>query len=396
MKDVFQNVVESIGKDQHDAALKVHFWDGDTFMLGEKPFKSELKLKSPLAVKRILREGSLGFGEEYMRGNIDIEGDMQHLIRVGMSSGFDAPKLPLQSKLELALLRLQTTNTLNRSARNIQSHYDLGNDFYRLWLDESMTYSCAYFRDENHNLEQAQQDKYEHICRKLHLNAGETLVDIGCGWGGMLIYAAKKYGIHGIGCTLSQQQYDYARARIREENLDGQIAVHLQDYRDLSGQFDKFVSIGMFEHVGREYHATFIDKVKELLKPGGFGVLHCITKDVPEKCDPWINKYIFPGGDIPAATQVVELLGNSSFILEDMENLRRHYALTLREWSHRFEQVVPHIEETFDPSFARMWRTYLNFSEAAFCCGNLHLHQFLFTHGPEHNYPLTRAHVYGG
>jgi len=395
MKDVFQNVVESIGKDQREAALKIHFWDGDTFRVGEKPPKSELKLKSPIAVKRILKEGSLGFGEEYMHGNIEIEGDMQHLVRLGLNSGLDAPKLPLQTKLAIAILRLQTANTLKRSARNIQSHYDLGNDFYQLWLDKSMTYSCAYFRDEAHTLEQAQHDKYEHICRKLNLAPGETLVDIGCGWGGMLIHAAKHYGISGIGCTLSQQQHAFANARIREENLEGQITVKLLDYRELNGQFDKFVSIGMFEHVGREHHATFMHKVHELLKPGGFGVLHCITKDAPEKCDPWINKYIFPGGDIPAVSQVVEMLGHSDFMLEDMENLRRHYAMTLRHWSERYEEVAPTIEDKFDSRFARMWRTYLNFSEAAFCCGSLHLHQFLFTRGTEHDYPLTREHVYG-
>jgi len=395
MKEVFKNVVESIGEDQREAALKIHFWDDDTFHVGGKPAKSELKLKSPTVIKRILKEGSLGFGEEYMHGNIDIKGDMQHLIRLGLSSGLDAPKLPLQTKLAIATLRLQTGNTSSRSARNIQSHYDLGNDFYQLWLDRSMTYSCAYFRDESHSLEQAQHDKYEHICRKLHLNPGETLVDIGCGWGGMLIYAAKHYGIRGIGCTLSQQQYDFARAKIREDNLEGQISVQLQDYRELRGQFDKFVSIGMFEHVGRKYHSTFMSKVKELLKPGGFGVLHCITKDVPEKCDPWINKYIFPGGDIPVVNQVVQLLGSSNFILEDMENLRRHYAMTLRHWSERFEDVVSTVENKFDSRFTRMWRTYLNFSEAAFCTGNLHLHQFLFTRGTKHDYPLTREHVYG-
>lgn len=396
MKEVFQNMLELIGKNRREAALKVHFWDGDTFQIGDAPPKSELKLKSPGTIKRILKEGSLGFGEEYMHGNIEIEGDMQHLIRLGLNSGLDSPNLPLQTKLAVALLRLQTGNTKSRSAANIQSHYDLGNDFYKLWLDESMTYSCAYFRDEDNDLEQAQRDKYEHICRKLHLNRGETLVDIGCGWGGMLIYAAEHYGISGIGCTLSQQQYEYARARIREKKLEHQIGVELMDYRDLKGQFDKFVSIGMFEHVGKKYHAVFVDKIRELLKPAGFGLLHCITKDIPQKCDPWINKYIFPGGDIPVVNDVVQMLGKDDFILKDMENLRRHYAMTLREWSARFEQAHAEIEEKLGTRFTRMWRTYLNFSEAAFCCGNLHLHQFLFTRGAEHNYPLTREHVYGG
>lgn len=394
MKHIFKAVIEATDPRKYGAALQVNFWDGDNLHIGNRPAQATLAFRAPIALKRLLKEGSLGFGEEYMRGNIEIEGDMQHLIRVGLNSGLDTQNLPLQAKLAVALLRLQSSNTKARSATNIQRHYDLGNDFYRLWLDPSMTYSCAYFKDEERSLEQAQADKYEHICRKLHLKKGESLVDIGCGWGGMLIYAAKHYGISGVGCTLSQQQYEYACARIKEENLAGQISIRLEDYRDLRGQFDKVVSIGMFEHVGKKYHATFMQKIRELLNPGGFGVLHCITKDTPEKCDPWINKYIFPGGEIPAANDVVQLLGDGDFILKDMENLRRHYAMTLREWSKRYEQVVPAVETSFGSHFVRMWRTYLNFSEAAFCCGKLHLHQFLFTRGTTDSYPLTREHVY--
>ncbi|MDY0212976.1 MAG: cyclopropane-fatty-acyl-phospholipid synthase family protein [Desulfuromonadaceae bacterium] len=395
MKNIFKEIIEATDPHKSGAALQVHFWDGDNIRIGQQPAQAKLEFRSPTALRRVLQEGSLGFGEEYMLGNIEIEGDMQHLIRVGLNSSLDTPQLPLQTKMAVALLRLQTNNTKSRAAINIQRHYDLGNDFYRLWLDSSMTYSCAYFRNDRRNLEQAQSDKYEHICRKLRLKQGESLVDIGCGWGGMLIYAAKHYGISGVGCTLSQQQYEYACARIKEENLTGQINIRLEDYRDLRGQFDKFVSIGMFEHVGKKYHTTFMQKVRGLLKPGGFGVLHCITKDAPEKCDPWINKYIFPGGEIPAVNEVVRLLGNGAFILEDMENLRRHYAITLCEWTKRYEQVAATIEATFGPHFARMWRTYLNFSEAAFCCGKLHLHQFLFSCGTDHSYPLTREHVYG-
>jgi cyclopropane-fatty-acyl-phospholipid synthase len=394
MKKIFRDVLVSVGSAHADIALEVRFWDGDFFRLGNAPPTSTLGFKTRTALKRVLQEGSLGFGEEYMAGNIEVTGDLKPVIRLGMEARLASPKLSLKTKTAASLMLWRTANTRLRSSRNIRRHYDLGNDFYRLWLDQSMTYSCAYFREESDDLERAQQDKYEHICRKLHLKRDESLVDIGCGWGGMLIYAAQHYGVTGVGCTLSPQQFEYATTRIKELNLADRISVRLEDYRSLQGRFDKFVSIGMFEHVGQQYHGVFMQKIREILKPGGIGLLHTIAKDLPSDCDPWMNKYIFPGGFIPVLPEIVRALCEQEFVLMDLENLRYHYALTLREWGRRFEEAVPTIEAMFDTGFVRMWRAYLNFSEVSFLYGESRLYQFLFAQGLNHAYPLTRDHVY--
>jgi cyclopropane-fatty-acyl-phospholipid synthase len=393
MKNIFREVLESVGGGS-GAAMEVRFWDGDFFRLGHAPYSSSLSFQTRTALKRVLTEGSLGFGEEYMWSNIEIEGDLKPIIRLGLESRLGHPNRPLKTKIAALLLLRRTANRPSRSPRNIQRHYDLGNDFYRLWLDKSMTYSCAYFRDDSANLEQAQEDKYEHICRKLNLKQNESLVDIGCGWGGMLIHAAKHYGVTGVGCTLSPQQFDYATARIKEEKLENRISVRLEDYRSLQGCYDKFVSIGMFEHVGQKYSDVFMKRIRELLKPGGIGLLHTIAKDVPSETDPWMIKYIFPGGYIPVLPDVVRALCEQEFILKDIENLRLHYAMTLREWSRRFESAATDIEAMFDHQFVRMWRIYLNFSEASFRYGESRLYQFLFSHGTSDTYPRTRDHVY--
>jgi len=289
---------------------------------------------------------------------------------------------------------LKTLDTLIQSPKNISHHYDRGNDFYRLWLDESMTYSCAYFRSENDTLEQAQQQKYEHICRKLQLKKDDTLIDVGCGWGGMLIYAAKNYQVSGVGCTLSEPQVQFAKERIDQEGLQDRITVLKQDYREIDGAFDKFVSIGMFEHVGKKFLPQFMEKTRSLLKKGGIGVLHYIGKEKPFAGDPWTMKYIFPGGYIPVLDETVRAMGKADFIPIDIENLRLHYARTLDEWSKRFETHIEKIRSRFDESFVRMWRMFLNGSSAGFRYGNSRLHQITFTNGLNNSLPITRENLY--
>ncbi len=253
---------------------------------------------------------------------------------------------------------VRSLNTLKASARNVAHHYDLGNDFYKLYLDNSMTYSCAYFKNKNDTLEDAQLQKYEHICRKLHLKEGETLVDIGCGWGGMLLYAARRYGVKCLGCTLSAHQAEYAKKRVTEEGLGGNITILLEDYRNIKGQFDKFVSIGMFEHVGKSLISTFIDRTKAMLKPGGIGLLHTIGKERNTPFDPWTMKYVFPGGHLPVLDHVIRAMGKKGLVPIDIENLRLHYAATLDEWAKRFEANVEQIENMFDQRLVRTWRMY--------------------------------------
>jgi cyclopropane-fatty-acyl-phospholipid synthase len=394
MKDVLQRLLLTLSSKLPEIPFEVRFWDGQSerFGKGEPSFSIIFKKKS--VARNIFTKGSMGFIEEYVNGNIDIEGDFQQLVHIGIDSQFQEMKLSLKTKAAILLRHLASLNTLKGSARNISHHYDLGNDFYKLYLDESMTYSCAYFKNDGDTLEEAQHQKYEHICRKLQLKEGESLVDIGCGWGGMLIHAARHYGIKGLGCTLSQHQAEYATKKVIQEGLEKSITIVLKDYRNIKGQFDKFVSIGMFEHVGKGLITTFTEKIKTILKPGAIGLLHTIGKERDTPSDPWTMKYIFPGGYIPVLDHVIRTMGRTNLVPIDIENLRLHYAATLDEWARRFEMKADDIERMFDQKLVRTWRMYLRGSSAAFRWGDLRLYQILFTNGLSNSLPLTRDHIY--
>ena len=394
MKKALEHLLHVVHENVSDVPFRVQFWDGDSINFGSGQSLFNLILKTEQSARRIFSEGSLGFGEEYVAGNIAVEGDFKALMRLGTEPGIQNMKLSLKTKLALLIKHLQSLNTIRGSSKNVSHHYDRGNDFYRLYLDETMAYSCAYFRDGNDSLEEAQQQKYEHICRKLQLRRGETLLDIGCGWGGMLIYAARHYGAKGVGYTLSREQAEYAIQLIKELGLEKNVEILLDDYRNIAGQFDKFVSIGMFEHVGKGLIPTFMKQVKTVLKPGGVGLLHTIGKERNTPRDEWTMKYIFPGGYIPVLDHIIKVMGKSGFVPMDIENLRLHYAATLDRWAQRFEANTNKIASMFDEKFVRMWRMYLNGSAAAFRNGDLRLYQILFTKGLNNRFPLTRAHLY--
>ncbi len=393
MKKAFKNIAEMIHQSDPKACFAVEFWDGDAIRFGDVS-RATLRLKTKNAARSIIGKGFLGFGESYMEGDLDIENDMQELFRLGLAIDFDEYRLPFWQKFRFFILSLLNRDTLRRSPKNISYHYDLGDEFYALYLDKTMTYSCAYFKRPDDSLEQAQLNKYEHIARKLILKPNESLLDIGCGWGGMLIYAAKKYGITGVGNTISQNQYEYANRKIKELGLQDQIEVLYQDYRHLSGKFDKVVSIGMFEHVGKKFIPAFIQKVSDLLKTGGLGLLHTIGKDTPSPSDPWIFKYIFPGGYLPALHEITREMGKIGFSILDVENLWLHYAKTLEKWAENHEQNVEKVRELFDEAFVRRWRLFLNISIAGFKFGESRLFQILFSNGLNNALPTTRSHVY--
>ncbi len=394
MKKTLKHFLSALRDQSHEISFEVRLWDGETLRFGDEKPAFVLTLKTRQAARRIFAGGTLGFGEEYMAGNIDVEGDFKKPMHLGTLPEFANLKLSFGTKISMLFQYLKTLDTLIQSPKNISYHYDRGNNFYRLWLDESMTYSCAYFRTNNDSLEQAQQQKYEHICRKLQLREGETLVDIGCGWGGMLIYAAKNYGVSGVGCTLSEPQVQFAKERIQQEGLQDRITIAKQDYREIDGAFDKFVSIGMFEHVGKRFIPQFMEKTRSLLKKGGIGVLHYIGKEKQTPGDPWTLKYIFPGGYIPLLGETVEEMGKAGLVTVDVENLRLHYAMTLDEWSRRYEANVENIRQMFDESFVRMWRMFLIGSSAGFRYGNTRLYQITFTNGVNNELPLTRENLY--
>ena len=309
-----------------DVSFKIHFWDGDTQTFGNDQPVFTVTFATKGAAKSIFRRGLAGFREEYVVGNIEVEGDLKQLFRVGMDPRIQDMKLPLEVKAAVLFRHLTSLNTVKRSPVNIAHHYDIGESFFKQYLDESMTYSCAYFRSEGDTLEQAQRQKYEHICRKLQLKAGETLIDIGCGWGGMLLYAARHYGITGLGCTLSRHQAEYAKKTVAREGLEKNIAILCEDYRNITGRFDKFVSIGMFEHVGKGYVSTFMEKTRNLLRPGGLGLLHTVGKERDTAGDPWTMQYIFPGSYIPVLDHVIRAMGKEALFLPILKT----FAFTMR------------------------------------------------------------------
>ncbi|MEO0407465.1 MAG: class I SAM-dependent methyltransferase [Cyanobacteria bacterium P01_A01_bin.135] len=365
--------------------------DGDRFQFGT-PGSSvpvELHIHNPNTYDRIFAFGVLGFCEAYMEGWWD-EGDSSLVELIGLlyrsdvyAKARDRVKLGLLFKIVSQRLRTLPTR-IQTSRENVQHHYDLGNDFYQRFLDPTMTYSCGYQLQESDSLEQMQRQKYELICRKLALEPGETLVDIGCGWGGMLIYAAEQYGISGTGITLSQEQAALARQRIAEKGLSDRLEIRICDYRELQGQYDKFVSIGMFEHVGKDCFDTFMQQASALLTPDGVGLLHTIVTRSKERNGPWLDKYIFPGGCLPQLHEIMQAMWATKLSVAHCENLKPHYAETLKHWARSFTANWDEIQ-TLDPKYSdrffRMWYMYLQSSESSFRHGSLGVYQILFYKG---------------
>jgi len=376
--------------------FSIEFPDGQTKVFGRGKQSFSILIKTPKVYGAIAAKGLLGVGEQYMLGNFDITGDMDKAM-ITMATIFGATKLNenLWFKGLETGKKLIFRETKDKSLKDIGAHYDISNDFYKLFLDSTMTYSCAYFKSNKDSLEQAQHQKYEHLARKLRLRKGETLLDIGCGWGGMLIYAAQKYGVSGYGVTLSENQFSYARQLIAKLKLGHLVKVELKDYRDIRGQYDKFISIGMFEHVTKHYYEVFFDIVKKSLKPDGLGVLHTIGfNNNRSQTSPWMTTYIFPGSQIPALSWTIDSLTQSDLYPQDLENLRPHYALTLLSWIRNFEKAYTKVVHEKGERFARMWKFYLYLSRASFVVNISQLYQITFTNGINNQLHLTREEIY--
>ncbi|MCL5405773.1 MAG: cyclopropane-fatty-acyl-phospholipid synthase family protein [Deltaproteobacteria bacterium] len=392
MKKALRELAAAINRVDPSAAFAFKLWDGEVIGYGSSP-KTTLTIKSPTVSEKLFGEGFMGFGEAYVAGDLEVGGDLQELLRLGLSVGFDG-KASLREKIRLLPFYLKTTATVRQSRKNIAHHYDLTPEFYSLFLDESLTYSCGYFNSENDSLDLAQRQKYDLIARKLMLGPEDTTVDIGCGWGAMLLRTAREYCASGVGITLSNNQYDYVRRKIEELGLGKQIEVKLLDYRQLEGKFDKFVSIGMFEHVGKRFIPAFMRQAARLLKKGGTGLLHTIAKEVESPTDPWTRRYIFPGGYIPGLPETLREMGRAGLCVLDVEGLRPHYGRTLDCWISNFENNVGRIREMFGERFVRIWRLYLNSSSAGFKYGGTRVYQILFSKGLNNDLPATRGYMY--
>ncbi len=363
--------------------------NGQTEKIGEGEPEFTAVFKNEISKKELLTSTSLALGEAYIHGDIELDRDLYEVLDMflGQMGKFTTDKSALK-KLIITSLSKKNQKT------EVSSHYDIGNDFYSLWLDETMSYSCGYFKNDTDTLYQAQVNKVDHILEKLHLEKGMTLLDIGCGWGFLLTQAAKKYGVKGFGITLSQEQYNKFNADIEKEGLQDLLEVRLMDYRDLekSGlSFDRVVSVGMLEHVGRGNYDLFLKNINAVLKPKGLMLLHYISALEEHEGDPFIKKYIFPGGVIPSLREIVNLLPNYNFYTLDIESLRRHYSKTLLCWRDNFNKVKKTVIETKGEEFTRMWELYLAACAATFHNGIIDLHQILASKGVNNELPMTRV-----
>jgi len=290
-------------------------------------------------------------------------------------------------------------NPRSRARRNVHHHYDLGNDFYRLWLDERMVYTCAYFEQPGMSLEEAQVAKLEHVCRKLRLRPGERVVEAGCGWGALALHAAEHYDVRVRAYNVSSEQIRFAREEARRRGLENRVEFVEDDYRKARDACDAFVSVGMLEHVGPAHYRSLGKVVDRCLAPDGRGLLHFIGHVYPIQMSPWLNRYIFPGAYIPALSEMLPVLEPRHFEVQDVENLRRHYARTLEHWLERFEKSSEQVARRYDERFVRMWRIYLSSSIASFHEGTSTLYQVLFTRSgsrAQHRLPMSRADLHAG
>lgn len=376
-------------------SLTIQYWDGTWARYGHGEPHVCLKLHRASVVPRLMLDPELAFGEAYQRGELEVEGRLDHLIALTAANQAPVPALVEKLFHAAALVSRFKPLSMTRNTRDVQHHYDLGNDFYARWLDPTMTYSCAYFRTPEDDLESAQRRKIHHVLNKLVLQPNETLLDIGCGWGG-LVRAAASRGVRTLGITLSEEQARWFEEHPPTSPQSVRAEVELQHYHALAEQnrvFDKIVSVGMAEHVGRHRLPGYIQDVGKLLRPGGLGLIHCITGTIEEPTNPWLVKYIFPGGYIPTLNEMVRELSRQELVVWDVENLGQHYALTLDRWAENFERNVEWVRARYGQEFVRMWRLYLQFSAASFRAEDVYVHQILFSRGKPKGLPLTREHL---
>ena len=372
-----------------DPAIRVALWSGDLISTAATEPVGALRIKDRSTLWRLLYRPELEFGEAYTDGRLQVDGDLVSLLEAAF-------RVPLRPWVERLLVRARRprANTLTASRDNIHRHYDLGNEFYRLWLDERMVYTCAYFPTPQVSLEAAQVAKMELVCRKVGLRPGQRVVEAGCGWGALALHMARQHGVTVRAFNISHEQIVYAREQARKEGLSDRVEFIEDDYRNVSGSHDAFVSVGMLEHVGLAHYRDLGRVIDRCLPTHGRGFIHTIGRNRPMPLNAWMEKHIFPGAYPPSLREMMTILEPYSFAVLDVENLRLHYAQTLRHWLARFDRAAEQVAAMFDERFVRAWRFYLSGSIAAFSTGSLQLFQVSFAR-PQHNdVGWTRAPLY--
>lgn len=420
--DAFARALEGVADDRLRAPrLAVRFWDGSTLpSAGHEPESPVIVLQSPVALAYLLREpNQLGLARAWISGAIGLDGDLEAAL--SRRKEYDGVALSWREELRLALCAVLTggprvlrrppvpsiearptgaRHSLARDRQTVRHHYDVSNRFYRMVLGPSLTYSCAYFATRDDALEDAQDRKHDLICRKLQLSRGERLLDIGCGWGSLLLHAAAHYRVRGVGITLSEPQAELARGRAREAGVSDLLEFRVADYRELTDDpFDKVVSVGMYEHVGRSELGRYASTVRRLTVPGGLFLNHGIARlaSAPSGPDSFINRYIFPDGDLHPVAAIISEMQAVGLEVRDVESIREHYPLTLRRWAanleaHRTEAIAEVGEER-----VRAWSLYMLGSALGFEDGDISVYQVLASRlDAPHRLPLDRAELIGG
>jgi cyclopropane-fatty-acyl-phospholipid synthase len=370
-------------------------WNGEEIVESAARPVARILLRDRVTFWKVLLDPNLQFGDAYRDGRLEVEGDLIALLetvhRARAAAGRSGSLVPTAM---LRWLHRARANTLAGARENIHRHYDIGDDFYRLWLGKELVYSGAYFTEPVMTLDDAQHAKLEYVCRKLWLTPGESVVEIGGGWGALALLMARDYGVTVKSYNISKQQIAFARQRARAEGLDSRVEFVEDDYRNITGQFDALVSLGMLEHVGKAHYREFGRVADRCLGASGRGLIQSIGQDQRSKTNSWIERRIFPGAYPPTLREMTDIFEPPGFSILDVENLRLHYAATLRHWLDRFEASAEQVAAIFDRRFVRAWRLYLAGSCAAFLAGGLQLFQVVFARPGLSTIPWTRSRLY--
>jgi cyclopropane-fatty-acyl-phospholipid synthase len=389
---LLRRLLSSIG----DPPIEFHLaWSGERIASPAVAATERVRIADRATLLGLLRDAQVRFGDAYSTGQIEIEGDLVRFMET-VFQGLNRPSARETIAARVAAwLHRPRRNSLAGSRDNIHQHYDLGNEFYSLWLGATMAYTCAYYPTADATLDQAQAAKMEHVCRKLRIGASDRVVEAGCGWGSLALHIARHHGAKVRAFNISKEQLDFARHRARSEGLEHRVEFVEDDYRNIDESADVFVSVGMLEHVGLDHYPELGRVICRSLSREGRGLIHSIGRNRPGLLHPWIERRIFPGAYPPSLGEMMQIFEPWGLSVLDVENLRLHYARTCRDWLERYEAVSDKVLAMFsDESFGRMWRLYLAGSIAAFNTGSLQLFQVLFTKQENNDIPLTREYMY--
>ncbi|WP_375260927.1 class I SAM-dependent methyltransferase [Palleronia sp.] len=399
-EQLFERILRSIVK---DGTLELTLPSGRVMVTGEGAPHVKARITSDSRIAAVVRDPDLGTAEGYMNGEILVDGDKPEdealrdflgLVLDNMRKGNRHWSQDAVVRIGKHARRLSQFNPAPRAKQNVAHHYDLSAELYDIFLDGDRQYSCAYWPSDNITLEDAQLAKKRHIARKLLIEPGMRILDIGCGWGGMALTLAEEFGAEVVGVTLSEEQHKLGNERVKAKGLQDKIDIRLQDYRDVEGPFDRIVSVGMFEHVGQPHYDEYFRKCRELLKEDGVALIHTIGRtNPPGITSAFIRKYVFPGGYIPALSETSAAIERQGLVTSDLEVWRLHYAKTLRAWADRFEAGIEKARALYDERFCRMWRYYLVASEMSFVHGQQVVFQFQLSRTND-AVPITRDYLY--